>query len=355
VSAPTVSFYRRAVDALADRALRDKVEKATGRLLGGRQAGFRSFPQADAVRDRARLVRADVVAHLDRYLREFGANVEHRGGHVHWADTADDARRIVAAIAASHGVRRVVKSKSMISEELELNAALEAAGVHVVETDLGEFVVQVAREHPSHIIGPILHKSKDDVAVLFQRELGASAQDVADVPHMTAFARRLLRAEFLHADMGVSGVNFGVAATGSLCIATNEGNGRLTTTLPRVHVALMGIERLVPTLGDLGLMLQLLGRSATGQPLTVYTNIITGPRRPADTRDPASAGLGAMSDPASAGLTEEPDGPDELHVVLVDNGRSSLLGTELAEILYCIRCGACLNVCPVYQAVGGHA
>jgi L-lactate dehydrogenase complex protein LldF len=359
VSATTVSFYRRAEDALADAALGDKVRRATGRLLEGREAGFRSFPLADAVRDRARLVRADVVAHLDRYLREFAENVERRGGHVHWADTAGDARRIVATIAASRGVRRAVKSKSMISEELELNPALEAAGVRVVETDLGEFVVQVAGEHPSHIIGPILHKSKDDVAALFERKLGATPQDVADVPHMTAFARRLLRAEFLHADLGVSGANFGVAATGSICIATNEGNGRLTTTLPRVHVALMGIERIVPTFADLGLMLQLLGRSATGQPLTVYTNIITGPRRGArgrvgedrcgaDLRDPCGADL-------QVGHDDEPDGPDELHVVLVDNGRSSLLGTELAEILHCIRCGACLNVCPVYQSVGGHA
>jgi len=332
VSGTTASFYRRAEDALADAALRDKVRRATGRLLQGREAGFQSFALADTVRDRARLVRADVIAHLDRYLGEFAANVERRGGHVHWAETGDDARRIVASIATSHGVRRAVKSKSMISEELELNPALEAAGVRVVETDLGEFVVQLAGEHPSHIIGPILHKSKDDVAALFERKLGATPQDVADVPHMTAFARRLLRAEFLQADMGVSGANFGVAATGSICIATNEGNGRLTTTVPRVHVALMGIERIVPTLADLGLMLELLGRSATGQLLTVYTNILTGPR-----------------------LTDEPDGPDELHVVLVDNGRSSLLGTELAEILYCIRCGACLNVCPVYQSVGGHA
>ena len=205
--------------------------------------------------------------------------MERRGGHVHWADSADDARRIVADIATSRGVRHAVKSKSMVSEELELNGALEAAGVRVVETDLGEFVAQVGGEHPSHIIGPILHKSKEDVADLFEQKLGASANDVADVPHMAAFARRLLRAEFLRADMGISGVNFGVAATGSICIATNEGNGRLTTTVPRVHVALMGIERVVPTLADLGLMLQLLARSATGQPLTVYTNIISGPRR----------------------------------------------------------------------------
>jgi L-lactate dehydrogenase complex protein LldF len=349
------SFYRRAEDALADAALTAKVRRATSRLLANRELGFQAFEHGDAVRDRARAVRAEVIAHLDRYLDEFAASVERRGGHVHWADTADDARRIVAEIATSRRVRHVVKSKSMVSEELELNGALAAVGVRVVETDLGEFVAQVGGEHPSHIIGPILHKSKEDVAELFERKLGATPTDVADVPHMAAFARRLLRAEFLQADMGISGVNFGVAATGSICIATNEGNGRLTTTVPRVHVALMGIERLVPTLSDLGVMLQLLARSATGQPLTVYTNIISGPRR----RSPAPPASGAGAAGLHAGSTpetgSEPDGPDELHVVLVDNGRSSLLGTELAEILHCIRCGACLNVCPVYQSVGGHA
>jgi L-lactate dehydrogenase complex protein LldF len=355
-----VSFYRRAEDAVADADLGAKVQRATGRLLAGRNLGFQALAGADAIRDRARAVRADVIAHLDRYLTRFATQVEARGGHVHWADTADDARRIVAEIAASRGVRHAVKSKSMVSEELELNGALEAAGVRVVETDLGEFVVQVAGEHPSHIIGPIMHKSKDDVAALFQQKLGATATDVADVPHMAAFARRLLRAEFLRADMGISGANFGVADTGSLCIVTNEGNGRLTTTVPRVHVALMGIERIVPTLADLGVMLQLLARSATGQPLSVYTNIISGPRRrtaPARESLPRSVSAGPIGAPhaATSSSDGEPDGPDELHVVLVDNGRSSLLGTELAEILHCIRCGACLNVCPVYQSIGGHA
>jgi len=329
-------------DALRDPALGDKVRRATGRLLAGRATAFQTFAASDAVRDRARAIRAEVIAHLDRYLDEFARHVERSGGRVHWASTADEARRIVADIASSRGVQRVVKSKSMISEELELNATLEAAGIDVVETDLGEFVAQIAGEHPSHIVGPILHKSKEDVAQLFQQVLGATAQDVADVPHMTAFARSRLRSEFLRADMGISGVNFGVADSGSVCIATNEGNGRLTTTVPRVHVALMGIERLVPTLADLGVMLQLLGRSATGQRLTVYTNIMAGPRRRAAQESGATA-------------PTEPDGPDEMHVVLVDNGRSTLLGTDLDEILYCIRCGACLNVCPVYQSVGGHA
>jgi L-lactate dehydrogenase complex protein LldF len=208
----------------------------------------------------------------------------------------------------------------------------------VVETDLGEWVVQLAHDHPSHIVAPIIHKSREDVAALLRSAAGASEAEVADAAQMTRFARRRLRAAFLDADMGVSGANFAVAETGGICLVTNEGNGRLTTTVPRIHVALAGIERIVPTMEDLGVMLRVLARSATGQPLSVYSNIVTGPRR---TAGGSEAG--------------EPDGPDELHVVFLDNGRSNLLASELAEILYCIRCGACLNACPVYQTIGGHA
>jgi L-lactate dehydrogenase complex protein LldF len=336
MSTAPATFHRRVELALKDRALHAAVSRATGRLVAARQAGIGGFPEADAVRDQARAIRAHTIARLDHYLRQFEAAVTARGGHVHWAATAEEAVGIVARIAREHGVRTAVKSKSMVSEEIELNPALEAAGVEVIETDLGEFVVQIDHDHPSHIVGPIIHKSRADVARSFRDKLGATEADLVDVPRMTAFARRTLRSGFLKADMGISGGNFGVAETGSLCVCTNEGNGRLTTTLPRVHVALMGIERLVPTLADLGVMLQVLGRSATGQKLTVYTNIVTGPRR-------------------HEGSGGESDGPDHLHIVLVDNGRSRLLGGELAEILYCIRCGACLNACPVYQEIGGHA
>lgn len=336
MSAAPAVFYRRVEAAIADQALRQKVHKATARMVAVRHAGFAAFPEAERVRDRARAIRADVVSHLDRYVAQFADSVERRGGTVHWAETAADAVRIVCGIAHERGVRTAVKSKSMVSEEILLNPALEAAGVQVIETDLGEYVAQLAREHPSHIIMPILHKSREDVAEIFRREIGATDADLVDVPQMTRLARRTLRAGFLAADMGVSGGNFGVAATGSICLVTNEGNGRLTTTVPRVHVALIGIERLVPTLDDLGVMLQLLARSATGQKLSVYSNILTGPRR-----------RGAAGD--------EPDGPEELHVVVVDNGRTGLLGGELEEILYCIRCGACLNACPVFQSMGGHA
>jgi L-lactate dehydrogenase complex protein LldF len=328
----SVKFYRRVEDALATADLPEKMQRATARLVAARHASFAAFAGGDGVRDRARAIRAGVIANLDRHLERFAAEVERRGGHVHWAETGDEAVAIVQEIARTRNVRTVVKSKSMVSEEIGLNTALEAAGVRVVETDLGEWIVQLARDHPSHIIAPIIHKSGDDVARVMRERLGASLDDTRDAQAMAALARRTLRAEFLRADMGISGGNFGVADTGSLCIVTNEGNGRLTTTVPRVHVALMGIERIVPTMDDLAVVLQLLARSATGQKLSVYSNILTGPRR--------------------AG---EPDGPDELHIVLVDNGRSALAGTDVAEILYCIRCGACLNGCPVYQAVGGHA
>ncbi|HXE79107.1 MAG TPA: LutB/LldF family L-lactate oxidation iron-sulfur protein, partial [Vicinamibacterales bacterium] len=334
------SFHRRAADALADPHLPRKIERATTRLVSARHASFAAFPEGEALRDEARAIRARVVAHLDQHLIRFEAELQKRGAHLHWAATRDDAVRIVVDIARAKGARTIVKGKSMVSEEIELNAALEAEGLHVVETDLGEYVAQLAGEHPSHIVGPIIHKSRDDVAAVFREKLGAGDEDVRDAASMTALVRRTLRAVFIRADMGISGANFGVAETGSICIVTNEGNGRLTTTIPRVHVALMGIERIVPTMEDLSVMLRLLARSATGQTLSVYSNIITGPRR---------------RDPAGSEAASEPDGPDELHVVLVDNGRTELLGTELAEILYCIRCGACLNTCPVFQNVGGHA
>jgi L-lactate dehydrogenase complex protein LldF len=330
------TFYERVDKALNDRTLGAAMSRATTTLMASRIRGLESFPEADAVRDYARAIRAHTIARLGDYLRQFEAAVTARGGHVHWAETAEQAVAIVAEIAREHGCRTAVKSKSMVSEEIDLNDGLAKAGVEVLETDLGEFIVQIDHDHPSHIVAPIIHKSRDQVAESFRSKLGATEDDLKDVPSMTAFARRTLRAGFLKADLGISGGNFGVAETGSVCIVTNEGNGRLTTTLPRVHVALMGIERLVPTLADLGVMLQVLGRSAMGQKLTVYTNIISGPRRRAD-------------------HAAESDGPDHLHVVLVDNGRSRLVGGELAEILYCIRCGACLNACPVYQQVGGHA
>jgi L-lactate dehydrogenase complex protein LldF len=331
MSAP-LTFYDRVEEALHNPQLREATSLAAKRMASRRRWVMNALPEAEALRDHARRIKAHTIAHLDRYLAQFADAVEARGGHVYWGDTAADANRYVTELAQQRGVKTVVKSKSMVSEELELNHALEALQIRVMETDLGEYIIQLAGEKPSHIIAPVLHNSKEEVAQLFQEKLNATPEEVADVTQMTALARRLLRQDFLQADMGISGANFGVAETGSICLVTNEGNGRLTTTAPRLHVALLGMERLIPTMEDLGVMLQLLARNGTGQKISVYSNIITGPR-----------------------LEGEPDGPDELHVVIVDNGRSQILNGELAEILYCIRCGACLNVCPVYQQIGGHA
>lgn len=331
------SFHRRVAQALADPALHIALDRAVGNFMTSRLKAVASLPDADALRDHARRVRAHTLSRLDSYLTQFSQAVEAAGGHVHWARDAAEANHIVLDLAESHGVKLAVKAKSMVSEEIGLNHVLEAAGIEVVESDLGEYIVQLAGETPSHIITPAIHKTKEEVGQLFHRKLGVPLTH--DPAEMARAARAELRRIFLSADLGVSGVNFGVAETGSLCLVTNEGNGRMATTLPRLHVALMGIERLVPTLQDLSVMLQILGRSATGQKLSVYTSLLTGPRRLA----------------ADAGGDGEPDGPEELHVVLVDNGRSRILGGRLAEILYCIRCGACLGACPVFREIGGHA
>ena len=329
MSTPAAAFSRRITKALQDPQLRLALDRTTSRFTSLRAAGLASLPDVEAVRDRARAIRLETLAHLDRHLERFEAAVTEAGGQVHWAADAREANAIVLQIARSQGVAHVVKSKSMISEEMGLNATLIAAGVDVVESDLGEYIIQLAGETPSHIIAPAVHKTREQVGQLLAEKLGVPMTD--DPAIMAATARSTLREVFLRADMGVTGVNFGVASTGSLAIVTNEGNASLAVSAPRVHVALMGIERLVPTLDDLAVMLQVLARSATGQKATVYTDLITGPRR------------------------NDPDGPDELHVVLLDNGRSRLVGGELSESLACIRCGACLNACPVYQQIGGHA
>jgi len=336
MSTDTRPFEVRTAEALANTELRRTLRTVTTAILGYRKAGLGRLPHSDDWRDHARRIRAHTLARLDFYLDQFTSAVEARGGHVFYASTAADAVKYVRDLATSRGVRLAVKSKSMITEEIELNDHLEHAGIRVVETDLGEYIVQLDHDRPSHIVMPIMHKTRQQVADLFRRKLGATDADVADIPAMTQLARRVLREEFINADMGISGVNFGVAETGSITTCTNEGNGRLCTTMPRIHVAMMGIERIVPNVNDLAVMLQVLARSATGQNLTVYTNVVTGPRPVGTDR-------------------AEGDGPEEMHVVLLDNGRSRVLGSEQAEILYCIRCGACLNTCPVFQQIGGHA
>ena len=334
-----MSFQTRIDKALHNETLQIALDRNAERRIAGRNAAFDSLPNAEDVRDRGRAIRIEALSHLDRYLDQFASQVEASGGQVHWAADAAEARDIILQLAREAAARRpdgragppiIAKGKTMISEEIGLNHAMEAAGMQAVETDLGEFIVQLRHETPSHLITPAVHLRREDVSDLFHEQFGMPP--TLDVTKMTAVARSELRRKFFSADLGLSGVNFGVAETGTLTIVTNEGNGRLCTTVPRIHVALMGIERLVPTLADLEVMMRLLPRSATAQKITSYVNMLTGPRR--------------------AG---ESDGPEELHVVLLDNGRSRALGGELAESLMCIRCGACLNVCPVYREIGGHA
>jgi L-lactate dehydrogenase complex protein LldF len=278
---------------------------------------------AAAIRDRA-------LADLDAWLLGFEAEAARRGTTVLWAEDAAEACSLVLGICARHGLKKAIKSKSMLSEEAALNAALGAAGVQAIETDLGEYILQLAGEAPSHIIAPAIHKDQREVSDLFVRHHGRPPSD--DIAQMTREAREMLRPQFMSADLGISGGNFLVAETGSVAIVTNEGNGRMVTTLPRVHVAITGIEKVIPTLEDLATLNRILPRSATGQEISNYFSVLTGPR---------GAGDG--------------DGPEHLYVILVDNGRTRLVGGALQEMLRCIRCGACMNHCPVYQTVGGHS
>lgn len=322
-------FRDRIRRSLSDLNLQIALDNNAQRRKAGRLAAFASLPDHQERRLRAHAVKADVVAHLDEYLARFIEKVTANGIQVHRAKDADEAVKIVLDICGTVGVDRdppllVAKSKSMVSEEINLNHALESTGIRVVETDLGEYIVQLRGERPSHIITPAVHLRRGDVGKLFEEKLGLSYTE--DIPVLTGTARKVLREVFLTADIGLSGVNFGVAETGMFCIVTNEGNGRMVTTLPPVHIALMGIERLVPTLDDLALFLSLLPRSATGQKLSVYTSLVNSPLQ------------GQVR-----------------HLVLLDNGRAALRNSPLAESLFCIRCGACLNACPVFRELGGHA
>jgi L-lactate dehydrogenase complex protein LldF len=325
-----IPFKKRVAKSVHDEALHKALRRATDRFETNRVNMLATLPDADEARDRARAIRRHTIANLDRYLEQFVASVERSGGTVHWAADGAEANAIVVRLARERGVELIVKGKSMISEETGLNDDLAAAGIAPQETDLAEYVVQLAGSTPSHIVVPIVDMTRQQVSHLFHEKLGTPETD--DTTQLALIARERLRKKYIEAGMGLTGVNFGVAETGTITIVTNEGNGRLSSSLPRYQVALMGIERLVPTMEDLGLMLQLLARSATGQKLSVYTSMMTGPRRDG-----------------------EADGPGELHVVLVDNGRSRILTSEYAEMLTCIRCGACLNACPVYKTIGGHA
>ena len=332
-------FRRQIRSAIADDQLQKALDDNARRRSTGRATAFASLADPPAARQAARAVREETMQRLPELLAQFTARAKANGMQVHRATDAADAVRLVVEIAEATSYRApltdrrsllIAKSKSMVSEEIELNDALQHRGHRVVETDLGEYIVQLRGEKPSHIITPAVHLQRQQVGALFSEKLGLPYTE--DIPTLTAAARATLREVFLSADVGISGVNFGVAETGGICIVTNEGNGRMVTTFPRVHIALMGMERLVPTFSDLALMLSLLPRSATGQKLSVYTQLLHGPRREG-----------------------EADGATERHVVILDNGRSKLWSSDLREALYCIRCGACLNACPVFREIGGHA
>ena len=331
----TDAFHSHLRKSLDDENLQIALDGNSERRLSGKRAAFASLTDPEDMRQKAHTIRADVIDHLDHYLEQFIASAQANGIITHRAADAHQAVQIVLDIcqnqaSGSASPLLVAKSKSMVSEEIHLNHALEEAGIRVVETDLGEYIIQLRGEPPAHIITPAVHLRRQQVGQLFHEKLGVPYTE--NIPEMTNTARRTLREVFLNADIGISGVNFGVAESGTLVLVTNEGNGRMVTTLPKVHIALMGMERLVPTLDDLAVMLALLPRSATGQKLSVYTSLLHGPRRAGDS-----------------------EGPQERHLVIVDNGRSAIRQSPLVEALYCIRCGACLNACPVFRELGGHA
>jgi L-lactate dehydrogenase complex protein LldF len=325
------AFYEASNKAAADSELNRKLENASARHLVHLAVAKMEFAPYESERDIARRIKEDSIQRLDQLLIELKQRLEERGVKVFFAEDAAAARDYILKVAQAAGVRRVVKGKSMATEEIGLNPALEQAGIEPVETDLGEYIVQLRREPPSHIITPAIHLSKEDIGRLFADKLGIDYTN--DPPALTAVARERLRDKFLSAEMGVTGVNFAVAETGTLVIVENEGNGRFCTTTPEIHVAVMGIEKVIPKFEDLSHFLEILARTATGQRFTAYTSFLNGPR-----------GEG------------EQDGPREMHLVVLDNGRTRMLADPvLREALYCLRCGACLNVCPVYRHIGGHA
>jgi L-lactate dehydrogenase complex protein LldF len=327
-------FKENARHALDDAQLQRALNHVRHNFIDKRAKAVAGLPEFEQLRLDARAVKDHTLAHLDLYLEAYEARVTAQGGHVHFAETAADARKIILDICRSTGAKTVTKGKSMISEEIALNDHLAENGIEPIETDLGEYIIQLRGEVPSHIIAPAVHLNKDQVEADFRRVHThlAADRDLTEPTSLLAEARGVLRERFLAADVGVTGANFLVAETGSSIIVTNEGNGDLTQILPRIHVVIASIEKIVPTLDDAATILRVLARSASGQEMSVYTTLSTGPRRP-----------------------EDPDGPEQYHVVILDNGRTAMLGTEFQAMLRCIRCGACMNHCPVYHAVGGHA
>ena len=331
MAADPATFTGRAPAALADSRLRANFRRAMDGLMAKRAAQFADPEEWRDLRARGTEARARALAKLPELLERLERRCAENGITVHWAETTGEANAIVLGLLQAAGARRVIKGKSMVSEEMHLNAHLAAHGITAVESDLGEYIIQLAGETPSHIVMPCIHKNRGEIAALFAERIPGQPY-TEDVDELTAAARRILRGEFAAADAGISGVNFAVAETGTLVLIENEGNGRLSTTLPPLHIAVTGIEKVLEKLEDVPPLLSLLTRSATGQPITTYVNMISGPRRPG-----------------------EKDGPQAVHLVLLDNGRSRVYADpELRDTLRCIRCAACMNHCPVYTRVGGH-
>ncbi len=330
----SLNFKDNAARALGDEQLQRALRNVKSGFIVKRAKARDALPEFDALRAAAKAIKNHALENLDIYLEEYERRVIESGGHVHWARDAAEAREIVVRLCREAGARSVTKGKSMVSEEIALNAALEQAGMEAVETDLGEYVIQIRHEAPSHIIAPAVHLNRGQIEEDFRRQHThlPAQRPLSEAADLVGEARAVLRQKFVNADVGITGANFLIAETGSSVIVTNEGNGDLTQLLPRVHIVIASIEKIVPTLEDASTILRVLARSATGQDITTYTTFSTGPRR-----------------------VDDPDGPEAYHVVLLDNGRTEMLGTEFHDMLRCIRCGACLNHCPVYAAVGGHA
>jgi len=328
------AFKDNARAALADQTLQKALKNVKSGFIGKRAKARERLPEFDDLRDAARDIKNHTLANLDFYLERYEEKVQSSGGQVHWAATAEEARAAILKICRDVDAKVVTKGKSMISEEIALNQHLEKAGLDVVETDLGEYIIQLRKEVPSHIIAPAVHLTKDQIEADFRHHHDKLPADrpLSEPVQLVAEARQMLRQRYLDADVGITGANFLVAETGTSIIVTNEGNGDLTQTLPKVHIVIASLEKVVPNLEDATTILRVLARSATGQEFSAYTTFSTGPRRP-----------------------EDPDGPEQYHVILLDNGRSQMIGSEFQDMLRCIRCGACMNHCPVYHSVGGHA
>ncbi|CRL61996.1 LutB/LldF family L-lactate oxidation iron-sulfur protein [Proteus vulgaris] len=325
-----IDFRPRLEHEMKDTIMRNAVVMAQERIGSNRQIMVKELGNWEEWRDRAEQIRNHVLENLDAYLYQLSEKVTENGGHVYFAKTAEDASRYICEVAKKKNAKKIVKSKSMVTEEIGMNKALQNEGIEIIETDLGEYILQLDNDPPSHIVVPAIHKDRYQIRKVLNEKLNYEGSETPE--DMTLFIRQRIRQDFLSADIGVTGCNFAVAETGTVCLVTNEGNARMTTTLPKTHIAVMGMERVAPTFEEVDPLITMLCRSAVGSRLTSYNTWVTGPREAGNV-----------------------DGPEEFHLVIVDNGRSEILGSQFKDILRCIRCGACLNTCPAYRNIGGHA